>query len=153
MIFGIVLIVSSLIQVADWLTPRYYNYYKDIFQPLPQELIRLRYLISCVRRLSGLVVGIGVLCNKDIFRKLLIFISWFTLLTLYWKHPFFAVQNHARYVLKQMSGIAGSCGFVTLPSERFLTAVSLAGLYAIDIVFSALVIYYFTRPSIKEWFK
>ena len=152
-IFGILLIATSLMQITEWLMPRYFNYYKEIFQPLPEHMIRLRYFISAIRRLSGSVVGIGILCRKDIFRKILLLIAAFTIFTLYWKHPFFAVQNHARNVTSHLSKMMGDCEYITPSTVRLVAIVSLVGLYAMDMAFSVALIYYFTRPRVREWFK
>ena len=153
-LFGLYFIIDSLSQLyVKLLTPNYYSWYSAIFQALPDKIILLRYPLSIAYRIVELALGIGILRREEVFRKFTIFFSWFTISIFYWKHPFDAMDKHAQIVVKNMSSIAGSCQLTSPEYTNMIAWVSLWCVYAIDIVISAWVIYYFTRPRIKEQFK
>jgi hypothetical protein len=153
-LFGLYFIADASCQLyIKLLTPNYYSWYSAIFQALPAKMILLRYLLSIAFRIFELVLGVGLLRRKPIFRKLAIFMSWFTIAIVYWKHPFDALVKHTQIVGRHLYPITGSCHLTPLAYTKMIAWISLWCIYAIDIGISALVIYYFTRPRIKEEFK
>jgi len=152
-LFGLYFIADSSFQlVIKLFSPSYYSWYSSIFQPLPEKVIYLRYIFSIIFRIIELACGLGIFYRKEAFRRLAIFISWFTIAVVYWKHPFNALVRHEQIVVDNIYPVAGS-RLSSLAYTEFITWVSLGILYAIDIGIAALAIYYFTRPRIKEEFK
>jgi len=154
-LFGLYFIVDSLFQIyIKLLTPNYYSWYSAIFQAFPDKIILLRYPLSIAFRIFELALGIGILRREEIFRKFTLFFAWFTISIIYWKHPFDAMYKHTQIVVKNMYPIvAGPCQLTSPAYTNMIAWASLWCVYAIDIAISALAIYYFTRPYIKEEFK
>lgn len=144
-LFGVYFVLDSCFQLYIKLfSPDYYSWYSLIFQSLPEKAIFLRYVLSIIFRVIEFVFGLGIFCRKDVFRRLAIFMSWFTIVVVYWKHPFNALTRHAQIVVDNIHPAA---------STKFISWVSLVFIYALDIGIAAFTIYYFTRPHIKEEFK
>jgi small-conductance mechanosensitive channel len=152
-LFGLYFIADSFFQLyMKFFSPNYYLWYSSIFQPLPEKIIFLRYVFSIIFRVIELAFGLGILCRKDLFRKLAIFMSWFAIAVIYWKHPVGAFTKHANAVINHIYP-ATNCQLSSPVNKEFVYWVSLGVVYAIDIGIAALAIYYFTRPRIKEEFK
>ncbi len=145
-IFSVLLIMGSLYKLWGFWS---YGYYRFMFQPLTEEAIFLRYCLSVGLRLAGLIIAVGVLFLKNIFRKTLLLLSFSTLCLLYWKHPFFVFENIARYNEQFFLNRI----IVTELVYPAYPWISLIFNYAIDIGFSLAILRYFTRPQIKEHFK
>lgn len=150
-VFGVIIVVTSLLQLnslTSWL------YYQWLFNALPEDMLRVRYFISIALRTLGFVSGIGILLHKDLFRKIAIGISVFTVATIYWKHPLYGVSKHARVVIDWIS--RSNCCYAGLsqpPLIKIIEWSSLISLCAVDVGFALWLIYYFTRPRIKAYFK
>jgi hypothetical protein len=148
-LFGALLILSSLVHmhkllVEKGLYERYYSY-------LPAGLVAVRYSFSWVQRVLGILAGVGLLARKEIARKLAFFIGGFTILTVYWKHPYEAVRLHTQYLDQQLGHLLSWTG--TGVTFSGLTPLVVAALIACDIIFWAIFFYFFTRPSVKVQFK
>jgi len=145
-IVAILLIITSLIQLIIELS-RAKLYIAQLY-PLPLNLIFLRYFITVLLRVVGLSCGIGILLFSNLFRKLLILLSFSTIFTIYWKHPFFIFEKmywqvHAMYLRAQ----------IPEPADLWVkTWIAWLIVSLIDIIFASAIIFYFTRPKIKELF-
>jgi hypothetical protein len=131
--------------VAD--EPLYAHYYSY----LPVWLMVARYYFSWLQRIIGLLVGIGLLAQKEIARKIGIAIGCFTILTVYWKHPYPAFKLHTQYLDKQFGYILTQLGIRETFSSVTLPAVIIHCIG--DIIFWSAFIYFFTRSSVKNQFK
>jgi len=150
-VFAILLILSSLIWFAAYMN---YHVYRITFQWLSEESARARYLLSVINRALVLVSGVGILCLKDIFRKIGLVLCVLTICVLPWKHPYLVFKNLAENITQQVLN--------TMPPESIAVSesistisllVSMIIVYAVDIVFALAFIYYFTRPKVKNYFK
>jgi len=123
----------------------YYSY-------LPPWLIEARYAFSWFQRIVGILIGTGLLAQKDIARKMGIVLGCFTTATIYWKHPYEAFKIHTAYLDKHYGILLSLLG---LPTIKFssLAMVSSVAHCALDIIFWGIFIYFFTRPSVKSQFK
>jgi hypothetical protein len=149
-IFGILIILTSLIQIFDLLN---FEFYKWLFYPLPEHIIRARYIFSIICRLVGLSAGIGILFHKDLFRKAALLLFSGVLCFAYWKHPYYSVSRTLRTAL-EASFKRYNISYAISPSQiKTLSIISMFLLYFIDICFAICLIYYFTRPKIKKWFR
>jgi len=152
-IFGLYFIIDSCFQLYIKLfSPNYYSWYSSIFGALPENLIFIRYILSTIFRIFELILGIGTLFRKELFRKLVLFMSWFTVIIVYWRHPFNALAKHVQIVVNNIYPVT-SYQLNSPAYIKLISWVSLGLLYAIDIGFAVLAMYYFTRPRIKEEFK
>jgi hypothetical protein len=149
-LFGLLLIFSSFIYMHKYIFDQWS--YISVFNDWPAWLIVLRYSFSWLMRIAGTLAGVGILVQKDIARKLAIAIGWFSMLTIYWKHPYHAFKLHAQNLDRQLGHFFADAG---LPHVSFasLTLVSLVTLYICDIIFWSVLIYFFTRPSVKKQFQ
>lgn len=139
-IFGLILIVTSL----DLL--RYmpaYDFYRQVNHEWPDIIIRIRFVGSYIFRLIGLACGVGVLCLSGPFRKLLLGLSWYSVITLPLRHTYQAQLFFSEPIYHQQGS--------SFSLETF-TWIAVIIRWLIDGVFSLSVIYYFTRPKVKECF-
>ena len=147
---GILLIVSSLMHIHKLIFE--HDVYMLYYGYLPHWLMILRFSFSWLQRILGLTAGIGILFLKDICRKIVILIGCFTILTIYWKHPYSAFKTHTAYLDQKFGFLLKEWGYSQLKFSQFtLLAVILACVW--DILFFGVVIYYLTRPKIKAQFK
>lgn len=156
-IFAILFTASSLMHMLTLASSK--SWYLALYSYMDPAVVELRYLFSWLQRIAGLTAGIGLLYYKNFSRKLAIVIGWFTIATIYWKHPITAFKEHAQIldssqtslqlanILKQTGGAEAY-----VPSFSELAVLSSIVHSALDITFCALLIYYFTRPEIIDFF-
>lgn len=163
-IFGLLLILGSLIKLFGFLR---YDYYVFMFQQLPAENVGDRYIVSIAYRLVGLITAGGLLLRKEWARQLFLTLCIFTLVTLYWKHPYRVFQNISIYqeytagINVLPAGTVTESSFPIYPED--LGAYQLKNpsipritqiLHSlIDLVFCGGAVYYFTRPRVRGAFK
>ncbi|HAJ57680.1 MAG TPA: hypothetical protein DCL35_07965 [Candidatus Omnitrophica bacterium] len=152
-LFGIVLVVTSFLQLRTFLIYSRAGYYDVLFVPLPENIIFLRGIFSALLRIAGLAAGMGILLGKDLFRKTALFVAGITIATVYLKHPYYAVKKHAELSINYVAQKIGNFEIMSPAIIELVAKVSMAVLLAIDVFFSLAIIYYFTLPQIKRWFK
>lgn len=65
-----------------------FEYYSRLFSSMPVWLIRIRFIFSISLRLLMLLGAIGVVLRQNMARNMVQLYSVFTILTIYWKHPY-----------------------------------------------------------------
>ena len=151
-IFGMLLILSSLMHIHKLVVDL--EWYVDSYSYMPPWLIVLRYGFSWFQRALGILVGIGLLAQKDIARKLGILIGMFTILTIYWKHPYPAFKLHAQYLDQHFGYFFSRLGFPEISfSSSSVVVLALIMHILGDVLFWCIFIYFFTRSSVKSQFK
>ena len=135
----IVLLVLSL-KCGYFLANHSFSAYTHIFAGLPQELIRLRYSASVASRVVVILACLGTATRRNIFRQVLLAYAVFTLLIMYWKHPYSVFENIYDSLAAQ--GIGGL--------EHPLLAMSKS--YLEDIILSLLLIHLLNHTKIKSRF-
>ena len=148
-IFGILLILSSIMHMHKLVVD--VKWYAEVYSYLSPHMLAARYYFSWLQRIIGILVGIGLLAQKEIARKIAIAIGCFTILTLYWKHPYPAFKLHTQYLDEHYGNFLSQFGTGVTFSSATLLAVILH--CVADIVFWSIFIYFFTRPSVKDQFK
>ena len=157
-IFAMLFIISSLMHMITLVSSK--DWYFTLYSYLDAGTIELRYAFSWFQRILGLLAGIGLLFHKNIFRILSMVIAWFTITTIYWKHPIKAFEAHSQILdrspvyqkaLEELRAIVG--GEYYIPSFSDLSIISSIIHGILDIIFCGALIYYFTRPQIIEFFK
>ena len=151
MVFGFLLILSSLVHMHTLIVARG-EYYSAVFGYWPHWLMTLRYFFSWAQRIAGLMAGVGILYLKDIFRKLAILIGCFSVVTIYWKHPYQAFKNHAVYLDQHLGVYLRNFGYPNVTFAQY-TLAALIVQYLLDFIFFGSMIYYLTRPAVKARFK
>ncbi|MDD2679651.1 MAG: hypothetical protein PHO03_02450 [Candidatus Omnitrophica bacterium] len=142
-VFSILIILYSLhgLPTVD------FNTYYAKFYPSPEKIILARYIFSIALRIVLLVSGIGILLRRDIFRKIILLISFFTIATVYWKHPVSVFKKVLIWKVAQ-----GILPVDVIPKIDMLAWSSAIICYVIDIGFALCLLCYFTRPKIKKQF-
>ena len=140
-VFAFLLVFASFYKLYGFLD---YDYYQFMFQQLPEDMIRLRYSLSIALRLMTISIAIGLILLKELSRKALLCLGWLTLMTLYWKHPFYVFENIAALTQKQLAEQTGAPDFFPWVSFTFFVAL--------DIIFTASYLYYFNKKTIKPLF-
>ncbi len=150
-LLGLCFTLSSFYQMYIKVLPGYYAWYTSLFHPTPDQQVLLRYMLSIIYRILELRAALGILWRREYGRRLILCLSWFTIGIVYWKHPFKALEQHSSAVINALQS-AGVQGMSSMPLQAF-TWLVLIGVYTFDISASLVTIYYFTRPSIKQYFK
>lgn len=125
-----------------------FTWYAVKFYPLSERLILARYVFSITLRIFLFIAGVGILFRKDIFRKIIVLISLFTICTVYWKHPFICFKNSFMFNIRQSIIPAD-----LLPKIDMIAWFCVITSYIMDIIVASFFIYLFTRSKIKEQFK
>ena len=149
--FGWLFIITSLLQLRFLINER--QMYLYFYSYMPPWMMLLRYSFSWFQRLLGLLAGVGILTLREPARKLALVIAWFTILTVFWKHPYAGYKLHTQYldktVLPMLTQVFGPFP-ITFSS---LTVWSMVLNWLCEIAFDGALIYFFTRPSVKQQFK
>jgi len=124
-----------------------FNAYYIKFYPSPQKLIFARHLLSIALRVVLIVSGIGIVFRKEIFRKIIIFTSFFIIVTICWKHPIIAVKNFLIWKIKE-----GVLPVSLIPKINMVAWIYVVAYSISDIIVAFFLIYLFTRVKIKEQF-
>jgi len=124
-----------------------FNTYYVKFRPSPEKLIFARYIFSIAFRIALLISGIGILFRKEIFRKAAIFIGCFTIATIYWKHPVICFKRVLIWKVYQ-----GVLPFDIIPRINLFSWICASICYIFDIGVNLCLIYFLTRPKVKEQF-
>ncbi len=125
---------------------------KVFYQPLPDSVILIRYIIIRILLLFGIVSGIGILCLKNVFRKIMIILSSIVIFDYIVSIPFI-LRNIPNYIDQELAKIVTQNPTV---SQSVVSASLWGGILAswiIDIGFSICIIYFFSRSKVMEQFK
>ena len=146
-IFGCLLILGCLYQMGVLFSAGY-GHYSYLNQEYPPEIIFIRWIVSWVIRITGLIAGIGILKLKDVCRKFAILSSFFTVVTVHLKHSYPAYALHMKY-LDASTGVGAhsSVSFVSL------TWPALIAQRCVSVIFGVLLIYFFTHPEVRKQFQ
>ena len=144
--FGYFFIFTSLAQLLSFIFN--YNNYQLTFGYLPPALIILRYSLSILGRVLHIIVGVGLLKRKEIFRKIAIWGAGGMIATATFRHPFLNIVNHTHLVLESM-GLGKHDA--SMPSNTLVWIVRGCILF-MDIIFYGTLMYYLTRPQVKSCF-
>ena len=148
-IISALLIFSSLIHIQTLVFN--FDWYRQNFGYLPEWLANLRYCFSWLQRILGITAGIGILYLNNQSRRLGILIGYFTIATLYWKHPLEAFETHTAFLDQKLGPLLSWMG----KTDISFSSVALPAMIVhdvLDISFWLTVIIYLTRPGIKKYF-
>lgn len=163
-VFALLLIAGSLYKLSGFIN---YDYYIFMFQQLPTGQVNDRYIVSVAYRIVGLITAGGLLARREWARQLFLCLCGFTLMTLYWKHPYQVFVNIAIYqewlqgLNEFPAGTNVTFAFPLYPESLqgyqlkhpLIPRLSWIGHSLIDLVFCASAGYYFTRARVVEIFK
>lgn len=147
-IFGIAIIVGGSL----WFLLPYarFPYYQSVFNYLPGSVILARYALSLSRRCLEIVLGLGLLRRKNIFRKISLGFFTIMLLATCWVHPYRLVAMKVESNRKIASILSQD------PDKRITVQGFINIVYAVIVIphmgFAAIFLYYFTRPKVREQF-
>jgi len=118
--------------------------YSFLFYNYPKNIILIRYIVSILLRVSLIISAFCIFSYKNIFRKIIIFISLFNIFFIFFKHPVICFNNILR---------------TTIPLNRYslleLNIIKFSALfinYLFDIIFYTFLIYFFNKQDIKKLF-
>ncbi len=130
--------VYDLFKLVDW------DYYLFTFQGMSSQMIVVRYVLSFLWRFILLVVGLKLLQLNEKARKSIIVMAWVQIVTIFWKHPLSVFQHLALNIQQQT--MPGTTELIH-PWQPWVPFVFFS---IFDLVISLVIIYYFSRSSIKE---
>ena len=147
---GILFIASSLLQMSAL----GYARYQYLFQYLPVWMMLIRFIGSWVLRILGLIAGVGLLRGKEFSRKIILGISGYSLVTLYWKHPYDVVVHNLAG--NPVLGLWETMGFDIVGFNIFghldFASYGVVFLCAEDALFFCFVLWYLNLGNIKKQF-
>ncbi|MCD4779271.1 MAG: hypothetical protein K8S27_01805 [Candidatus Omnitrophica bacterium] len=126
-----------------------YEFYQFMFQPLSGASLFFRYLGSIVLRLMVIATAFGLIVKKEFFRKVAIVICCFTVLTIYYKHPYQVFKNIA---IGQEYQVRDTVSVTYELENPVFPVISMIFYYFVDITFSLIVILYLRKLSVKQYF-
>jgi hypothetical protein len=142
-ILFIFVIVLSLILIAytfeELIELRHLDWYSAMFSGTPDWAVLLRYSASVARRVLLVIAAAGVIFRFELCRKVLIFIAWFNVLTIYWRHPYSAFVNIAHYF--------GESPTHSVILKRMLSA------YYMDFMIALIILMLLNNSKVKLMFK
>jgi hypothetical protein len=153
MIFGALLTVTSFLQMRNFIVYSRAGYDDLFLLSLPESVIFLRGFFFAVLRIAGLAAGLGLLVGKEIFRKTALCVAVARVFTFYWEHSYYAVKKYAEVATMHIAMKNGFFKIAEPATVDFLAKFSFFVLFAIDVGFAAALIYYCTRPQVRQWFK
>ena len=122
------------------------------FQPLPNIVIVPLFYMEKMLPLIGLIAAIGILFLKDIFRKGILFTSAFNVILYILESPLL-FRNIPNTINEQFTRISSTNSDISQPVFFSIALMIVIAYVIIDCGFSVGVIYFFTRPKVKEQFK
>lgn len=144
-LFCALVLLSSLMHMEKLVEDR--AWYFETYSYMPLWLATARYSFSWFQRVAGITAALLTLNYREWGRRLLLVIAVFTISTVYWKHPYVAVERHGAELKIQYPAVFGDY------SLDHIATVATIGLILIDVLFQSAVIYYFTRREVREAFR
>lgn len=146
---GLLLGTISFLYFEKLLNPEYYAW---LFEPLSREAVAVRYAISVLVRVLGFVAGFGVLLRREFFRKLLVVACGLAVATCYLRHPWWAFVRHEKVVFGVIAKLTGTPEITQPPLFTVGAVIGFVLLYLLELVFPAMLVFYFTRRGVARWF-
>lgn len=145
-VFAILIIIGSLLQLP-------YNIVSArlLLQPLPENIIQIHFFIIKITLLLAIISGVGILCSRNIFRKIAVFLGIFNIVDYFIEIPFFLLRNFPGYINQPVAELTKNS---SIPPDVFSTiywVLTIIG-WIIDFGFAVAMVYYFTRRRVKEQF-
>jgi len=144
-IFGILILLGAALQIKG-LSIASYNF---LFGPLPKTIIIFRFVITVMMLILGIVTAIGIILRKEIFRKLVLLIGYYILYNYLIEGPLIVYRNLPKYI----NQIIVAAGAPLEPRVYIILWTPIIVSFLIEFVFGLSLVYYFSRPKIKEKFK
>ncbi|MBU4334012.1 MAG: hypothetical protein KKD07_06185 [Candidatus Omnitrophica bacterium] len=133
----------------------FFDLYEFMFQFLPQNYILARYVGSLSLRLIFIISALGLMYYKNIFRKAIMIACLYTIITVYWKHPYEALINFDRYfnfnVMTFNQSLYAHFRYKFL-DYYYIKKLSIIVAYVIDITLYGSIIFYLNRKKVKKYF-
>lgn len=150
-LFGLGLIVTSLLQ-STALVDRHRYWY--LFSDLPTSAITIRYALSWIARIVGLASGVGILLRRELFRRVTIALAALTIMTVYWKHSYEGFLRHVQDLQQRSPAVAHIFQILQQGGVEVseVTRIAVIVIRLQEIALALLLIWYFTRPRVKDWF-
>ena len=141
-IAGFLIILISLYKIMLGLN---FNLFSLLFQPLPDKIIMMHYFISLTILILLLISGVGILFSKNIFRKVVLFIASYTLLSYLIEGPLFYFRNISKLI--EQTAIEITSKTPNIPASIFssISWVIIILFVVIDFAFAIWLVYFFTR--------
>lgn len=149
---GLVLAVDTFLELLYSVLD--YKAYQFMFQWLPPQMIFLRYCNSVIWRCLFIIVSAGVCLRRDIFRKFLIASAWVEIMIVSFKHPYQSIVNADIYTHSHLSYFTKTIHFPWSQQQYYLDIIIvMIGLCAADWLKAYLVIFIFSLPEVRKYFK
>ena len=158
LIFGILLVLGCLYSLLASMGS--YSDYEFLFQPLSENVIRIRFFISLAMLVAGIIAGVGILLLNDLLRKVAIFTAFYTIATYVIETPLFILKNLPKFfdikILEVKQGLVEAGTEIPQNFDSIMHNtmwVSTVIGFLVDFGFAVLLIYFFTRSTVKEQFE
>jgi len=142
--FGIFMVFMPLRELTGLFN---YDGYRSLFGAFSEQAVRARYLFSVLFRILLITAGIGIILRKELFRRLLVLLSGFTIVTIFFKHPLSCFRG-----ITDVMSAKGTLPEVFLKNPEMFVWIMFLYNCLLDLGVSVWMIYFFTRPEVKELF-
>jgi len=151
-LLGFVLMMDTALELSYGVLD--YKAYQFMFQWLPPQMIFLRYCVSVIWRCAFILALAGVCLRRDIFRKLLIALTWLDVMIIFWKHPYQAIINADIYTHTHLDYFSQ---IIRLPwsSHQYYTYILIVmlQLWILDLTKAFLIISIFSYREVRKFFR
>jgi hypothetical protein len=149
---GLALVIDTVLELTYSVLD--YKAYQFMFQWLPPQMIFLRYGISVIWRCAFILALAGVCLRMDIFRKLLIALTWLEVATLFWKHPYQSIINADIYAHSHLFYFSQTFHLPWSSQQYYpYIIIVMLQLCILDLCKAVLILLIFSSPEVRKFFK
>jgi len=124
-----------------------------LLQPLPEGIILSDFFITKAILVLGVISGIGILRLKNVFRKTALFVGFYTIISYLSIVSFIESNNVLGFLEKKAAYLISTAPHISESAASTILWTSVIIGDAIHLIFTFGLIYFFTRPKVKEQFK
>ena len=146
-VFGVLIIAGALFQL-----PGSVGNARMLLGGAPAGFIAAYFYFTKAFLALGLVSGVGILCLKDIFRKITVALAGLNILDYFILVPLFMVKNLPLYIDREAAQIIAQTPDVSIQGVYFVLWSLAAATAIIDVGVSLAIFWFFTRPAVKAQF-
>lgn len=148
LVLNFMMLLVVIMAIGFFVRETNFAYYSSLFQSIPKHIIVVRFSFSIFLRVVMFLGGIGVIVRSKCARKVVLIFSFFTIVTIYFKHPLSTFTD-------LFSGMAlrGELPEFMIPNIKWYGLGLMIFFCMRDILLSVIVIYLLNRKDIVCQFK
>lgn len=132
-----------------------YGMYRHMFRWLPSWAVFARYCLSIFDRELLLLGVVLVLLHQELGRKIVVFLSYVMIVTVYWKHPYEAIVSINQYYRTNMDEFLWTIHLPWAPQQPVYPLMMLrtANFCFEDLLIGVITVMFFSSSAVKKYFR